>query len=97
MNIAHNNHMTWMEVYNNTMIDMLKKYPNFYPSHGSMVGSFAQISFDHEVLSIFLKNHNIIVKWINCNNSWGLYDAEMEQWTGAVGQVNIHSHFAFAC
>ena len=34
-------------------------------------------------------NNNIVINWINCNYTWGIFDYETGKWTGAVGQVNI--------
>ena len=69
------------------MVDSMVKYQML---HGSFVGSTyaSMISQNSEILSIFFKNLNIIVKWINCNQTWGWYDDETGKWTGAVGQVN---------
>ena len=48
------------------------------------------IPFDFEIIGSFLLNYNIIVnKWIDCNNTGGIYNYETGKWTGAVGQVNI--------
>ena len=58
--------------------------------HGDLVGNMvSSIATDSEILSIFFDNYNIIVEWVNCNFTWGLYDVETAKWTGAVGQVLI--------
>ena len=67
--------------------DSLVKYTVL---HGTHVGVYSNIPFNGEIIDKFIKNHNIIVKWINCNYSYGSYDDETGKWTGAVGQVNIH-------
>ena len=77
-NIAY----VWSEaVVNNSMVE----YPPYI-----MEGEFPYIPYDYEIIGPFLFNHNIIVnKWIDCNDTYGIFDNETGKWTGAVGQVNI--------
>ena len=48
------------------------------------------LSKDDEILSKLFRNYNIIINLINCNYTWGWFDAETGKWTGAVGKVNIY-------
>ena len=73
------------EIENNLMVDTVEKYQML---HGLRTDSY-YISYDNEILSIFFQHYDIIVKWINCNYTWGVFDDETGKWTGAVGQVNI--------
>ena len=75
INVAYNNDPDIFEVVNNSMVEQ----PAFF------FEGVTQISSDFEILEIFLKNK--IIKWINCNFTWGWYDDETERWTGAVGKV----------
>ena len=77
-NIAY----VWSEaVVNNSMVE----YPPYI-----MEGEFPYIPYDYEIIGPFLFNYNIIVnKWIDCNDTYGIFDNETGKWTGAVGQVNI--------
>ena len=45
-----------------------------------------------EIIDIFIKNQNILVKWIYCNQTWGIYDFETKKWNGAVGKVREISY-----
>ena len=91
VHVAYNYKFFWFEIVNNSMVDSMVKYQML---HGSFVGSTyaSMISQNSEILSIFFKNLNIIVKWINCNQTWGWYDDETGKWTGAVGQVSMVDH-----
>ena len=86
VHVAYNHELFWFEMENNSMVDTMVKYRYL---HGYFAGGFTAISRHSEILSIFFKNYDIIVKWINCNYTWGVYDDEIGKWTGAVGQVNI--------
>ena len=72
------------------MVDIVEKYQLL---HGWYVGRYSFISLDNEILHIFFKHFDIIVKWINCNYTWGVYDEETERWTGAVGKVEMKTFF----
>ena len=48
-------------------------------------GVYSAIPLDNEILEVFFENRNI--HWLNCNSTWGWYDAETRRWTGAVGKV----------
>ena len=81
VHVAYNDDPPYFEIKKNTMV----KYQSL---HGLFTDN-SYISYDYEILSIFFEHHSIIVKWINCNYTWGMYDYETGKWTGAVGQVNI--------
>ena len=87
VNVAYNHDYTWFEVENNSLVDLREKYGYL---HGDKVGHY---SYDTEILSKFIYNHNIIINWIDCNFTWGWFDYETGKWTGAVGQVTIYSIF----
>ena len=90
VHVAYNHNNFYFEIENKSMVDTMAKY-NFL--HGDLVGNLvSQIAGDSEILSIFFDNYNIIVEWINCNQTWGLYDVETAKWTGAVGQVSIFTY-----
>ena len=88
VHIAYNNRIFWFQMENNSMVDSMKK---FQVLHGLLVGGYDVITLDTEILSLFFKNYNIILKWINCNGTWGVFDDETGKWTGAVGQVNMNN------
>ena len=78
-NMAH----LWSEdvVVNNSMVE----YPLYI-----IEGEYSYIPYYYEIIGSFLFNYNIIVnKWIDCNDTYGIFDNETGKWTGAVGQVNI--------
>ena len=69
------------QVVNNSMVE--------YPLN-LIEGQYSSISlpYDFEIIGSFLMNYNIIVnKWIDCNDTAGIFDNETGKWTGAVGQV----------
>ena len=80
-NIAH----VWSnDVVNNSMVE--HRVSSLSNRRG--MGKSA-IPYDFEIIGSFLINYNIIVnKWIDCNNTAGIFDYETGKWTGAVGQVN---------
>ena len=81
--IAYINEPNWFEIDNitNTMVE--------YPHWLIMVSDSGTISDEFEILKSFFANYNIKPTWINCNYTWGWFDYETGQWTGAVGQVQI--------
>ena len=81
--IAYNNEGYVFKIDNitNTMVE--------YPYWMNMVGDLGIRSGEYEILKSFFSKFNIIPTWINCNYTWGWFDDETEQWTGAVGQVKI--------
>ena len=81
--IAYNNDLYWFEIddITNTMVE--------YPHWEIMVSDHGTFSDQFEILKSFFANYNIKPTWINCNYTWGLFDDETGQWTGAVGQVKI--------
>ena len=85
VHVAYNNEPLLFQIENNSMVDVVVKYQYL---HGLLTNDY-YISYDDEILSIFFKHHDIILKWINCNYTWGVYDYETGKWTGAVGQVSI--------
>ena len=92
VHVAYNHRLFWFEMENNSMVDSVVKYSSMYGLHGWYVGRYSVISLDNEILSIFFEHYDVIVKWINCNNTWGVYDDETGKWTGAVGQVNMDDY-----
>ena len=86
VHVAYNNEGFWFEIENNSMVDTMVKYQKL---HGWFAGIYSFIVRDFEILSSFFKHYDIVVEWINCNYTWGVYDDETGKWTGAVGQVNI--------
>ena len=79
INVAYN----YLVINNNSMaVDQ---------AMGDMIieGVYSYIPYDSEILDIFFKTNNIIVNWIDCNNTWGLYDYETGRWTGAIGKVKM--------
>ena len=48
---------------------------------------YSLISKDWEILDSFFMMNNIIPIWIFCNQTWGWYDEELGNWTGASGMV----------
>ena len=91
VHVAYNHEPFWFEIENNLMVDTMKKYQTL---HGWFKGDSTAISRDSEILSIFFEHYDIIVKWINCNYTWGWKDYELGKWTGAVGQVNMMMHIS---
>ena len=55
-------------------------------------GEYSFIPYDFEILKIFFKTSNIIVKWIYCNQTWGWYDDKTGRWNGAVGKVIMNTN-----
>ena len=84
VHIAYNNFPFFFEIVNNTMVDNYESYIGHL--HKDELPS--AIPYDHEILSVFLKQNHITPKWINCNGTLGSYNQTMNQWTGAIGQVN---------
>ena len=95
INVAYNNFPPWFELENGAMVDLRKKYQYYNLDDKVKDRIRGPISEFDEILSIFFKNYNIIVNWINCNGSFGAIDNLTGKWTGAVGQVNIYSMFIF--
>ena len=77
--IAYNNVPWVFEIDNST--DEMVKYP-LDPRTG-----YSLISKDWEILDSFFMTNNIIPIWIYCNQTWGWYDEELGNWTGASGMV----------
>ena len=82
VHIAYNNEPHVFEIVNDSIVE-------FPELHGNNVGVFSNIVNDYEIIDMFKMNHEITVKWINCNSTWGVYDNEAGKWTGAVRQVNM--------
>ena len=51
--------------------------------------SSGQIAYDNEILYSFFETYHVTPFWINCNMTWGWFDEETGQWTGAIGQVTF--------
>ena len=47
------------------------------------------IPFDFEIIGEFLRQHNILPNWIDCNYTNGWYDEELSKWTGDIGKVRL--------
>ena len=89
INIAYNEEPSVLEIVNNSMLELSKKYGDL---HGDWVGKYSSILYDDEILSKFFLHYNIIVQWINCNYTWGWFDYDSGKWTGAVGKVNYSEY-----
>ena len=50
-------------------------------------GEFDYLPKDTEIMESFLENYHITPNWIDCNYTWGWFDEETGNWTGAVGKV----------
>ena len=50
---------------------------------------YSYIPQDFEIIGEFLRQHNIIPTWIDCNETFGWYDEEAGNWTGEIGKVRI--------
>ena len=50
-------------------------------------GTRSKMSYDFEILNIFLKQNNIVANWIDCYGVYGYFDEESGQWTGEIGKV----------
>ena len=81
INIAYNIEPGWFEINKNSMVE----WNNYFP----IINEMSHLSFDYEILSIFFLNNNILVTWIDCNRTMGIYDYETGKWTGTVGKVKI--------
>ena len=79
VNIAYNEDPGSFEMINNSMVE--------YKIYNIEYKRYSVLPYYFEMLSIFLKHNNIIVNWIYCNQTWGLFNSESQTWTGAVGQV----------
>ena len=81
INVAYNEWHPYFLIVNNSMVE-----------HPPMImeGVHSFIPYNFEILEIFFKNKNIIVNWIDCNQTWGWYDDETGRWTGAVGKVKMN-------
>ena len=85
--VANIGHVWSEDVVNNSMVE--------YPLN-LKEGQYSSISlpYDFEIIGSFLINYNIIVnKWIDCNDTAGIFDNGIGKWTGAVGQVKIQLHY----
>ena len=79
--VANMAHVWSFRVVNNSLVE----YPLYIEE-----GEHSYIPHDFEIIGSFLFNYNIIVnKWIDGNNTGGIFDYETGKWTGCVGQVNI--------
>ena len=81
--IAYNNEEPYFVIDNitNTMVE--------YDLPPLMFQDYSEISYEYEILKTFFTKFNVKPTWINCNYTWGWFDDETGQWTGAVGQVEI--------
>ena len=51
---------------------------------------YGYIGFRWQYLDSFFKAHSIVPNWNwDCSESAGVYDAELEKWTGCIGKVKI--------
>ena len=62
VHVAYIHQSEWFEIENNSMVDIVVKYQVL---HGLYTNDY-YIPYDYEILSIFFKHYDIIVKWINC-------------------------------
>ena len=82
ISVAYNHDPWFFEIENNSMIDLREKYERVLKWRG-------YVSQTDEILSKFILNYNILTTWIDCNYTWGWFDHETENWTGALGKVYI--------
>ena len=68
VHVAYNDEFPF-EIVNDSMVE-------YTVLHGTCVGVHSFIPLNYEIIDMFIKNHNIMVKWINCNFTWGLSDDE---------------------
>ena len=77
--VAYNNDGGLFEVSNIT--GKMVEYP---PNN---IVRMTNIAYEYEVQKAFFQHNNVKPNWINCNFTWGWFDNETNQWTGAVGVV----------
>ena len=78
--IAFNNEATLMEV-NETTGTVIPRPIDIRKNRDIYVAN------DPEIMIPFLKIHNIVPNWINCNRVWGTLNMTTGQWNGCVGKV----------
>ena len=79
--VANIAHVLSKDVVNNSMVE--------YPLLSNLIRGDSNIPYNYEIIVPFLLKHNIIVnRWIDCNDTYGIFDFETGKWTGAVGQDN---------
>ena len=83
INVAYNNNPGWFKIVNNSMFE--------WNDYWGLINDKSNIPYNFEILEIFFKTKNVIINWINCNYTWGLFDDETERWTGAVGKVKLNT------
>ena len=80
VNLGFNNDYKIQKVENNTLMP--------YPPLGTyLYGESSALSYSWEVLLKFFSIHSIEPNWLNCDFTWGWFDAELGGWTGCMGQV----------
>ena len=79
-NIAYNDYDLDLRIdqVTNTLIEINPRPINGWSS---------SIPFEFEIIGEFLRQHNIIPNWIDCNYTYGWYDEEAGNWTGEIGKV----------
>ena len=70
-----------MKVENNTLCQETR-LPDEYIN-----GIYVSMSLDWEVLSKFISKYNIDQNWLDCNETYGVYDEDLGGWTGCMGKV----------
>ena len=82
VNIGYNNEPPSYEIFEVVNNSMVEYDVNIVTGRG-------YISQDWEILSIFFQNYNLIINWVDCNYTYGVYDDKTGKWTGAVGKVHF--------
>ena len=82
INVAYNDAWGFFEIANNSMVE--------WWDYWGLTHELTSIPYDFEILEVFFENRNI--NWINCNGTWGWYDYETGNWTGAVGKVKMNTY-----
>ena len=69
------------KVENNSLVHIPREAEKYI--HGKQ----SAMPYDWEILSKFFSIHNIEPNWLDCNETYGWYDEELEGWTGCIGKV----------
>ena len=80
--IAYNNDWDFFELFEDGSIAE-------YEIDINELGQTDYIVKDTEIMKHFLENYHITPTWIDCNYTWGWFDEETGNWTGAVGKVKL--------
>ena len=81
VNLGYNNDWGYLEVEDNSLVHIPKKMKD------GIHGQSSAMTYNWEVLAMFLSIHNIEPNWLDCNMTWGWYDEDLGGWTGCMGKV----------